>query len=95
MIVFGQRPFLVTPSPVSPSPGRGRGMSEKRGFAPLGHPIKGGTQSGEALLFCTDEGELGMFKKGFVGEPPVRPLREGKLGMFKKRSSGSGGIVFG
>ncbi len=60
MIVMGLRPFMVTPSPVSPSLGRGRGMSEKRGFAPLGHPVKVGAQSGDALLICTDEsGEIG------------------------------------
>ena len=58
MMMIGLRPFMVvTPSPVSPSPGRGRGRSEKRGFAPLGHPAKGGAQSGAALLIRTGEGE--------------------------------------
>ncbi len=39
----GLRPSLVeTPSPVSPSPGRGRGEINKRGAnAPLRHPTKG------------------------------------------------------
>jgi len=60
----GLRPSLVeTPSPVSPSPGRGG--NRKRGFAPLRHPTKG-------------ENRKEGFKGGFASlpYPSPSPLKE-------------------